>query len=113
MRLSYGYRPHRSTQDAIKAIKEQLGKDKVQVYDADLSKYFDTIPHDKLMIALKTRVTDPRILDLIKKWLKVPVDEDGHLTRVVKAGKQERRKGGVISPLLVNVYLHLLDRIVQ
>ncbi len=50
------------------------------VYDADLSKYFDTIPHDKLLITLKERISDPRILKLIIKWLKVPVDENGKNT---------------------------------
>ena len=109
---SYGFRPGRDTKDAMREIKEQLGKGKVQVYDADISQYFDSIPHDRLMIALQTRVSDPRILDLIRKWLKVPVDEDGEF----KSGKGRKAgtpQGGVISPLLANVYLHLLDRIVD
>lgn len=109
---SYGFRPKRSSKDAMRAIKEELGKGKVQVYDADLSNYFDSIPHDKLMIALQTRVSDPRMLKLLKKWLKVPVQEDGQL----KGGKGRKTgtpQGGVISPLLANVYMHLLDRIVN
>jgi RNA-directed DNA polymerase len=109
---SYGFRPKRSSKDAMRAIKEELGKGKVQVYDADLSNYFDSIPHDKLMIALQTRVSDPRILKLLKQWLKVPVQEDGQL----KGGKGRKTgtpQGGVISPLLANVYMHLLDRIVN
>jgi RNA-directed DNA polymerase len=77
---SYGFRPKRSSKDAITAIKENLKQGKTEVYDADLSKYFDTIPHDKLQIALKQRITDPRILKLISKWLKVPVCEDGKYT---------------------------------
>lgn len=109
---SYGYRPHRSTKDAMRAIREQLGKGKVQVYDADLSNYFDSIPHDKLMIALQTRVSDPRILKLIMKWLKVPVEEDGQL-RSGKGRKNGTPQGGVMSPLLANIYMHLLDRIVN
>ena len=80
--------------------------------DADLSQYFDTIPHGKLMIALRERVSDPRILKLIKSWLKVPIFEDGQF----KGGNKNNQgtpQGGVISPLLANVYLHLLDRIIN
>ena len=109
---SYGFRPNRSSKDAITAIKENLKEGNTEVYDADLSKYFDTIPHDKLQIALKERITDPRILKLINKWLKVPVFEDGQY----KSGKGNRTgtpQGGVISPLLANVYFHLIDRIVN
>lgn len=109
---SYGFRPKRSSKDAITAIKENLKQGKTEVYDADLSKYFDTIPHDKLQIALKQRITDPRILKLISKWLKVPVCEDGKYT----SGKGKgigTPQGGVISPLLANIYFHMLDRIVN
>ena len=109
---SYGFRPNRSTKDAITAIKRNLKEGNTEVYDADLSKYFDTIPHDKLQIALKERITDPRILKLINKWLKVPVYENGQY----KSGKGNRTgtpQGGVISPLLANVYFHLIDRIVN
>lgn len=109
---SYGFRPGRSSKDAITAIKEHLKEGKTEVYDADLSKYFDTIPHDKLQVALKQRISDPRILKLINKWLKVPVYEDGQF----KSGKDNHEgtpQGGVISPLLANIYFHLLDRIVN
>jgi len=109
---SYGFRPNRSSKDAITAIKEHLKEGKSEVYDADLSKYFDTIPHDKLQIALKQRIADPRILKLINKWLKVPVYEDGQYT----SGKDNHSgtpQGGVISPLLANIYFHLIDRIVN
>lgn len=109
---SYGFRPGRSSKDAITAIKGHLKEGKTEVYDADLSKYFDTIPHDKLLIALKLRIADPRILKLITKWLKVSVCEDGKY----KSGKDNHNgtpQGGVISPLLANVYLHLIDRIVS
>jgi len=109
---SYGFRPNRSSKDAMTAIKGYLKEGKTEVYDADLSKYFDTIPHDKLQIALKQRIADPRILKLINKWLKVSVYEDGKY----KSGKDNHNgtpQGGVISPLLANVYFHLIDRIVN
>ena len=109
---SYGFRPGRSSKGAITAIKENLKQDKTAVYDADLSKYFDTIPHDKLQLALKERISDPRLLKLITKWLKAPVYEGGQY----KSGTKNRTgtpQGGVISPLLANVYLHLIDRIVN
>jgi len=104
---SYGFRPERSAKDAMIAIKENLKQGKTEVYDADLSKYFDTIPHDKLQIVLKQRVTDPRILKLINKWLKAPIYEDGQF----KSGKggTGTPQGGVISPLLANVYLVFLE----
>ena len=109
---SYGFRPERSSRDAMGRIKENLKAGKTEVIDADLSKYFDTIPHEKLFIALKERIADPRMLKLIDKWLKAPVLENGQL----KGGKKNKTgtpQGGVISPLLANVYLNLLDRIVD
>lgn len=109
---SYGFRPGRKAGDAIAAIKENLKQGNTTVYDADLSKYFDTIPHDKLLIALQERISDPRMLKLIVKWLKVSVYEDGQY----KSGKKNQQgtpQGGVISPLLANVYFHLIDRIVN
>lgn len=108
---SYGFRPNRSAHDAIAKIKEHLKAGRTEVYDADLSKYFDTIPHDKLMIALNERIKDKRVLKLISKWLKAPVNEDGKFTGG-KKNKVGTPQGGVISPLLANLYLHLLDRIV-
>lgn len=109
---SYGFRPERSTKDAMKAIKENLQSGKTEVLDADLSSYFDTIPHDKLKIVLQQRISDPRMLRLIDKWLKSPAYEDGQY----KGGKKQKigtPQGGVISPLLANIYLHLLDKIVN
>jgi len=109
---SYGFRPERSSRDALGAIKEYLKEGKSEVLDADLSKYFDTIPHDKLLIGLKERISDGRILDLIHQWLKAPIYEDGQF----KGGKKNKvgtPQGGVISPLLANIYLNLLDRIVN
>jgi RNA-directed DNA polymerase len=109
---SYGFRPERSSADALGAIKGYLKEGKSEVLDADLSKYFDTIPHDKLLIGLKERISDRRILDLIHQWLKAPIYEDGEF----KGGKKNKvgtPQGGVISPLLANIYLNLLDRIVN
>lgn len=109
---SYGFRPQKSAHDAIIKIKEHLKAGRTEVYDADLSKYFDTIPHEKLMKTLAMRICDPRILALIKLWLKAPVYDDGKYTggRKSTVGTPQ---GGVISPLLANIYLHVLDRIVN
>ncbi|HET9277752.1 MAG TPA: group II intron reverse transcriptase/maturase [Flavitalea sp.] len=109
---SYGFRRERSSKDAMKAIKEHLQSGKTEVLDADLSSYFDTIPHDKLQIILKQRITDERMLHLINLWLKSPVSEDGDL----KGGRKQKTgtpQGGVISPLLANIYMHLVDKIVN
>jgi RNA-directed DNA polymerase len=107
---SYGFRPGRSSKDAITTIKDNLKEGKTEVYDADLSKYFDTIPHEKLQIALKQRIADPRMLRLINMWLKAPVSERGKSENGNGTGTPQ---GGVISPLLANIYLHLIDRIVN
>ena len=110
---SHGFRPKRSAHGAITEIKENLKKGNHMVYDADLSKYFDTIPHDKLEVVLRERISDPRVLDLIKLWLRVPiVEEDGSYTGG-KNNKKGTPQGGVISPLLANIYMNLLDRIVN
>ena len=113
---SYGFRPKRSAHDAVDAVAGALLKGQDHVIDADLSKYFDTIPHAKLMAAVAERISDGAVLGLIKQWLKAAVvdeDEDG-VRRNNGGGKGSRRgtpQGGVISPLLANRYLHLLDRI--
>jgi RNA-directed DNA polymerase len=89
-----------------------------QVIDADLSKYFDSIPHAKLLAVVAERIVDGGILHLIKQWLKAPVsgeDADG-IRKSVGGGKANRKgtpQGGVISPLLANCYLHILDRLWQ
>jgi len=109
---SHGFRPNRSSKEAIAEIKSHLQSGKTEVYDADLSAYFDTIPHNKLMKALQERISDPRMLKLIMKWLKAPIYSDGEL----KGGKKNKvgtPQGGVISPLLANIYMHQIDRIVN
>jgi RNA-directed DNA polymerase len=107
---AYGYRPRRSGADAIKAVHALLCRSYTDVVDADLSKYFDTIPHQDLMRSVAQRVVDRHVLRLIKLWLKAPVeerDEDG--IRRMKGGKGSRQgtpQGGVISPLLANLYMN-------
>jgi group II intron reverse transcriptase/maturase len=112
---SYGFRPKRSAHAAVDAVADALRAGHVQVIDADLSKYFDTIAHDKLMAVVAERIVDGGLLALLQQWLKAPVVEEGLDGRHrVSGGKGVRRgtpQGGVISPLLANVYLHLLDRI--
>jgi RNA-directed DNA polymerase len=109
---SYGFRPKRSAHDAITAIKKNIQEGKTQILYADLSSYFDTIPHEKLMILIGKRISDRNVIHLIKMWLKAPIVEDGKF----KGGKTNDRgtpQGGVISPLLANIYLHLVDKIVN
>jgi len=110
---SYGFRPKRSAEGAIREIHRVLREGKHTVLDADLSKYFDTIPHDKLLIAVKERIVDPRILDLLKLWLKAPIVEADGKYSGGKKSTQGTPQGGVISPLLANIYMNLLDRIVN
>ena len=107
---SFGFRPKRNAQQAIKAIRDNIHAGYKFVLDADLKKYFDTIPHDKLLKVLQERVCDKAILGLIKQWLKAPVRyEDGKLEKSVVGSPQ----GGVISPLLANIYLHVFDRAIN
>ena len=113
---SYGFRPKKSAHDAVDEIAEALHQGHTQVIDADLSKYFDSIPHAKLLAVVAERIVDGGILHLIKRWLKAPVigeDENGTRKNVGggKANSKGTPQGGVISPLLSNGYLHLLDRI--
>ena len=115
---SYGFRPKRSAHDAVDDIANTLWAGYTQVIDADLSKYFDSIPHAKLLVVVAERIVDGGILHLIKQWLKAPVigEDDNGVKKTVGGGKANRRgtpQGGVISPLLANCYLHILDRIWQ
>jgi RNA-directed DNA polymerase len=108
---SYGFRPKRSAHEAVTKIKELLHEGNVEVLDADLSAYFDTIPHDKLLKLIGLRISDKNVIHLIKLWLKVPISEDGKMS----GGKGNRLgtpQGGVISPLLANIYMNLIDRAV-
>ena len=107
---AHGYRPDHSAQQAVEEVHEALCEGYTDVVDADLSAYFDTIPHDELMKSVARRVSDGAVLELIKKWLKVPVkveDDDGGPR--MKGGKKRKEgtpQGGVISPLLANIYMH-------
>jgi RNA-directed DNA polymerase len=101
---SYGFRPRRSAQQAVLAVKEALIRG-WHVVEADIQSFFDTMDHDLLMSLLKRRISDRRVLKLIGRWLKAGVLEDG-LQRATEVGSPQ---GGVISPLLANVYLHGLD----
>lgn len=113
---SYGFRPKKSAHDAVDAIAEALYCGYTEVIDADLSKYFDSIPHANLLAVVAERIVDGAILHVIKLWLKAPVigeDADGTQKHLGggKANSKGTPQGGVISPLLSNCYLHLLDRI--
>lgn len=107
---SHGYRPARSAHDALEQIEENLRAGYTAVYDADLQAYFDTIPHDNLMKCVERRVVDRSVLHLIRLWLGAVVEERGEDGRPkVNRPKQGTPQGGVISPLLANLYLHWFD----
>ena len=107
---TFGYRPRKSALDAIKVVQGMLNHGYTDVVDADLSKYFDTIPHSELLKSIAARISDRNILRLIKMWLKAPVeerDEDGG--KRMSGGKNAKKgtpQGGVISPLLANRYMN-------
>jgi RNA-directed DNA polymerase len=104
---SYGFRPGKSAHQALAVIREEIQSGRQTVYDADLAGYFDSIPHGKLMAALEMRIADRTVLKLIRMWLEAPVEEPGGgPPRRNKAGTPQ---GGVLSPLLANVYLHWFD----
>jgi len=107
---SYGFRPKRNAHQAIDTIVKGLRSGRTEVLDADLSKYFDTIPHRQLLRAVARRVSDGSVLRLIKQWLRAPVveEEKGGRRRVLP-NRQGTPQGGVLSPLLANLYLNPLD----
>lgn len=112
---SHGFRPGRSAHDAIKSVEQSIREGRNAVYDADLAGYFDTIPHDKLIAGVRQRVTDGRVLGLIRQWLDAPVVEPAEGNNGKGPPRMQRRKqgtpqGGVLSPLLANIHLHWFDR---
>ena len=110
----YAYRPERSAHDALAEVRKRLYGGQQHVVDADVTKYFDTIPHAELLQSVARRVADGKILRLLKLWLKSPVEErDERGNRRLTGGKKSKRgtpQGGVISPLLANVYINRLLR---
>lgn len=106
---SYGFRCERSAHQALGAIRSHIKSGKKAIYDADLKGYFDSIPHDKLMKALRMRIVDRSVLKLIRMWLETAVVDrrDGGPPRRSKKGTPQ---GGVISPLLANIFLHWFDK---
>ena len=108
---AYGYRPARGAVDAVKEVHRLICRGYTDVVDADLSRYFDSIPHDALLKSVAHRIVDRRMLRLIKLWLKAPIEErdDGDGTRRIGGGKSNTRgtpQGGVASPLLANIYMN-------
>ena len=107
---AYGYRPRRSAIDAVKETHRLICRGYTDVVDADLSKYFDTIPHADLLRSVARRIVDRHVLELIKLWLRAPVEErDGDGTRRMSGGKSNTRgtpQGGVASPLLSVIYMN-------
>lgn len=106
---SYGFRPKRNAHQALDAIQTALQEGKYWIIDADVTAYFDTIPHDKLMKAVSERVVDGAMLALLKSFLASPIVDEREGCRP-KRNLRGTPQGGVISPLLANVYLNLLDR---
>jgi RNA-directed DNA polymerase len=109
---AYGYRPKRSAQDAIRKVHQLICEGYTDVVDADLSKYFDTIPHCELLQCVARRIVDGEVLRLIKMWLQAPVEErDENGKRRLTGGKDRHcgtPQGGVASPLLANLYMNRL-----
>jgi group II intron reverse transcriptase/maturase len=103
--VSFGFRPGRSAQQAAKTVVKYLNWGLTQVCDVDITSYFDSISHVKLMKLVARRINDRRVLGLIKQWLSCAIEENGSRWKPSRGTPQ----GGVISPLLANIYLHVLD----
>src|SRR5690606_21541064 len=107
---AYGYRPQRSAQDAVRKVHAALCDGYTDGVDADLSKHLDTMPHQELLQGVARRVVDRHVLHLLKMWLTTPIEaRDERGWRRMTGGKRSTRgtpQGGVISPLLANIYMH-------
>lgn len=103
--MSYGFRPNKGAKDALREVDKLLKSGYTWVVDADLTAYFDTIPHNNLMVKVKNYVSDRKFLKLIEKWLNQNIMEEGKEWKPTSGSPQ----GAVISPLLANLYLHDLD----
>jgi len=111
---SYGFRPKRSAHDAVKEVALNIKRGRKAIYDVDIKGYFDAIPHDKLMKCVQKRVTDGSVLKLVRMWLKAPIieyekDDNGNTNVKITKPQSGTPQGGVISPLLANLYLHWFD----
>jgi RNA-directed DNA polymerase len=108
---SFGFRPGRNAHQALDQVQAALKAGRCAVYDADLASYFDTIDHARLLQQLERRLADRSVLRLIRLWLRCPVvEEDDEGRRRTTRPRQGTPQGGVISPLLANIYLHDFDR---
>lgn len=114
MKCSYGFRPGISAHDGIREIVGAIKQGRTMIYDADMKGYFDSIPHDKLMACVQMRVSDSAMLNLIQKWLKASIIEfpdDKGKGPIFTKPTQGTPQGGVISPLLSNLYFHWFDKV--
>ena len=112
LNCSYGFRPGFTAWHALEDVRMNLQAGRTAVFDADLRGYFDSIPHDKLEKCLRMRISDGATLKLIRMWLRAPVvEKEPNGRRKVTRSKQGTPQGGVISPLLANVYLHWFDKV--
>ena len=109
---SYGFRPNKNAHQAVREVEKYLKLGYREIYDVDLLGYFDSIPHDKLIKCVEMRIADRHVIKLIRMWLKsavVETDKDGK--KKISHPKQGSPAGGVISPLLANLYLHWFDKV--